>query len=72
MTINTKFDIGDSVFFIEDNKVKKQYVESINIEIVIDSWFNTLRLIRYTLNDGKSPYNEDKLFASKDELLKSL
>ena len=72
MNIVTKFDIGDSVFFIEDNKVKTQYVESISIEISIDCWFNTLRLIKYTLDDGKSPSNEDKLFASKDELLKSL
>lgn len=78
MEIKTKFNIGDEVFFMLDNKVTKDIVE--NIEIGINMLLKTQKEV-YFLKTNKElhPFigkiaciSGDKLFLTKEELLASL
>jgi len=76
MTITTKFDIGDEVWFLEGNKAKQSKITRIapysnfsekrgiswELDIKLDSIFGGLYLNKY----------EDELFATKEELINSL
>lgn len=80
MTIKTKFNIGDALFFLDKDKIKSSTVEKIKILIlkdsievgylfkskVMDSSFILASMEQYSYIDG------DKVFKSKDELIESL
>ena len=69
MDIKTKYDLGQSVFFIEDNRVKEDIIDSIRIDI---KYLGGIRVGRFIYRIGGEPYLEEKLFPTKEELLKSL
>ena len=62
-----KFNVGDTVYYIEDNKVKSSIITNITYHI----WKNKTNL-SYYLNDNTISKEESKLFSSKIELLNSL
>jgi len=66
MTIETKFDINDRVWFIAEGKAKHTTVIGIN---VICRAKRTEILYTY---DGLAAANENRVFGSKQELLDSL
>ena len=72
MDIKTKYDLGQSVFFMKDNKVATSAIKQISPDV----WYNKdneMRMrIRYYLFLGDHDYEEDNLFLTKEELLKSL
>ena len=72
MDIKTKYDLGQSVFFMKDNKVEKSAIKQISIDV----WYNEYKEIRMRINcylfSGDKAYEEDNLFLTKEELLKSL
>ena len=72
MDIKTKYDLGQSVFFMKDNKVERSAIKQISIDV----WYNKdkeIRMrIRYYLFSADQFYEEDNLFLTKEELLKSL
>ena len=72
MDIKTKYDLGQSVFFMKDNKVATSAIKQISPDV----WYNKdneIRMrIRYYLFSGDHDYEEDNLFLTKEELLKSL
>ena len=69
MDIKTKYDIGQSVFFIEDNWVKEDIIDSIHIDI---KYLGSKRVERiYYMIEGK-PYLESEFISTKEEPLKSL
>jgi hypothetical protein len=75
MTIETKFDIGDVCYFMYDNKVKDSTIVKINFtkEKLLSS-FNMEKLT-YNVALGyvsNIDFEEDKLFPTKEDLLKSL
>ena len=68
MTIETKYNIGDEVWFIKDNKpqtMKVSYIEIIAASTV------SKPCIRYGFGNFER-YTESLLFPTKEELLKSL
>lgn len=72
MTIETKYNIGDKVWFMYDNSVRSATV--IKIDVLIEKNKNRTSIhktISYGLFDYFK-YPEDKLFPTKKELLKSL
>jgi hypothetical protein len=68
MEVNTKFEIGDIVWFIDNNRAI--YLEVTGITISLD--FNADVEIVYSLHFDDKKLEESKLFKTKEELLKSL
>lgn len=70
MTIQTKFNLNDVVYFLVNNKVCSAPITSINIHI---SKFEKRR-ITYTVyhKDLTASLHENSVFSTKDELIKSL
>lgn len=73
MTIETKYNIGDKVWFIDDNKAKSATI--ITIGVFVERDMNSQYVsnsVQYGLYDFPYPYIENYLFPTKEELLKSL
>lgn len=73
MTTETQYNIGDKVWFMHDNKVKSGIVIIINVVIEKDmNCTGVHKTTRYSLYNYPGYYPENKLFPTKEELLKSL
>ena len=73
MTIETRYNIGDRVWFMHDNKVKNEIIIKIDAVILKDmNCTGVHKSITYSLFNYSRCYAEDKLFPTKEELLKSL
>ena len=77
MKIETKFDIGQEVFFMFNNKVRSEEIEK--IRVIVDRknkcFATTETHACYWLKSWSNDtdfFSEEKLFASKEELLASL
>ena len=79
MEIKTKYNICDTVFFIEKGKIRKDVIDQISItystiqRVMYEKveWDRMLKLtISYYIN--QEWYDEDVLYPSKEELLNSL
>ena len=79
MEIKTKYNICDTVFFIEKGKIRKDVIDQISItystiqRVMCENveWDRMLKLtISYYIN--QEWYDEDVLYPSKEELLNSL
>lgn len=70
MIIQTKYSVGDLVWYIDDNKVKSKQLACIDI-ICSDSIESRIQ-IRYSPSGSFRDYCESEIFASKEELLASL
>lgn len=71
MIINTKYNIKDSIYLMHNNKVLIEYITSILSEVIIDHNGNVVVENKYKTNSSKI-LKEDKIFTSKEELLKTL
>ena len=76
MTIETKYNIGDILWFMHDNKPKTMKVWDINIEIKtkFDGQYEYGSYVRIFYYDfgNHNKIEESELFPTKEELLKSL
>ena len=70
MNINTKFDLLQDVYFIDNNKVQTAKVRFINIEIRVEPII--VYYVELTEERSKNKFLESELFASKQSLLGSL
>ena len=68
MKIETKFNIGDAVYYMRDNKVDKSTVNK--IDIVIGG--KGVSVAYWVGLHGEYKRHEGYIFANKEELLKSL
>ena len=71
MTIETKYNIGDEVWFMEHNKPNKGFVVKIDIDVARSGdWY----IEHYKVNCDKVQFClvGQSLFPTKEELLKSL
>lgn len=66
MVVSSKYNIGDKVWFISDNKVQQTDITGVSIHIGKED-----PVILYTLHYGNE-ISEDMVFAKKEELLKTL
>lgn len=68
MEISTKYNLNDTVWVVSGNKVIQKLVTMYKIKVD-----NTHKVkVTYQLNHDDIDVDESKLFASKEELLKSL
>ena len=70
MTIETKYNLGQKVFFLLNNKVECYPI--VKIEVEVDGGDMS---VNYTLHNSLGrikPIREELLFPTKEELLKSL
>ena len=65
MTISTKYDIGDMVWFMYGNICVLKKVENINIDVYH-------KYVQYMFDENSIWLSEKHLFSTKEELLKSL
>ena len=75
MDIKTKYNIGDSVFFMNDNRVWQGEIESFDIGFSQRSSGEKYITISYCVKTEfftNFSVSEHKLFLTKEELLKSL
>lgn len=74
MKIETRFNVDDNVYFMHDNRVATGRVAAVQVYAYKPYNDKVVTGTKYYLkNSGKSDgYMEDALFASKEELLKSL
>lgn len=68
MEIKTKFNVGDKVFYMRDNRVQSGEVRGMQVLI----HRSEVNIIVYVSFGDRRGYTEDVLFESKEELLKSL
>lgn len=67
MELESKYSIGDDVWLIDNNKIETHKVEG-----VLFSATSMGVVVSYQFGEGTFGYPEEKLFESKEELLKSL
>ena len=74
MKIETRFNVDDNVYFMHENRVATAQVATVQVYTHKPHGDRVVTGIKYYLKHlGKSDgYMEDALFASKEELLKSL
>ena len=71
MTINTKYNIGDVIYSMGNNKVLLDHITSILIRTIADHKGNIITEIRYETKSSRC-LNESLVFPSKEELLATL
>lgn len=69
-TFQIPFDIGDKVFFMNQNQVCEDTIESYQIEVTRNRVKMNINIYYHLNNNSYVPTNN--LFASKELLLKSL
>ena len=76
MDIKTKYDLSQSVFYMNNNQVNESVVNQILVEVRHRIRYKGKVHIEvrppYYLADSNLLYEEGKLFLTKEELLKSL
>lgn len=75
MTYNTTFNLGDTVYFLLDNKIRKGRIKSISFTKKKSrrTFFDDRIIEEETYNlDGYKDYPPDDLYKTLDELVKSL
>ena len=70
MTIETKYNIGDEVWVMYNNKPMEVLIK--RISCYCGRWGHLLKEDIMYLVDNDCCFNEDELFPTKEELLKSL
>ena len=65
--VKTKYDIGDKVWLIYENKAVERIITQ--VQIIVNA---QKAKVTYQLNHETTDYDEYKLYTSKEELLKSL
>lgn len=73
MTIETKYNIGDEVWFMHDNKAKRGTIIKIDVSLERDmNSQNVGKSVQYSIFNFHAPYIGTHLFHTKEELLNSL
>jgi hypothetical protein len=72
MVIESKFDLREKVFYMENNKITSDRIISISYCTFIDKGNKEETSFHYILKKRKCTYAEPLLFKTKSELLKSL
>lgn len=73
-TIKLRFTRDDTVWVLSNNKILKTKVATVTVKVSHSgvSPFPTHTDIKYTVYDDANTYTIDRLFATKDDLIKSL
>ena len=72
MEIKTKFNLRQKVYFMWGNKVQSLQIDSISVKAIALGGEEKEIEISYKLNGLSNSFDESDLFATNEELLKSL
>lgn len=74
MIIQTKFDIGDKVYFLHENKVNYKVIEKVSTFKCADKSTTVLYELSGIVDRGNFPlkFDEAEVFGTKEELINSL
>ena len=72
MDTTAKYSLGQSVFYMKDNKVETSAIRQISLDVWYNKDKNVKERISYCLFSSRQLYEEKDLFPTKEELLKSL
>lgn len=72
MTIETKYNIGDEIWFMSDNEICNEKITAIHIHIDALGSFVTYSCEDTLIGQALNTVREELLFPTKEELLKSL
>ena len=77
VNIETKFDVKDKVFLLHDNKIVDAIIERVHISRHLENTKKLCTIISYEMKWSNKTghlfgYKEDSVFATKEELVKSL
>ena len=76
MDIKTKYDLRQSVFYMDNNQVKESVINQIFVEVRHRIGYKRTFIIdvsvSYYIVNSNRLYEERELFLTKEELLKSL
>lgn len=72
MIIQTKYNYGDKVWVMYNNKPTQIEIETISIDVIIHGIINNITYYSTTLSETLLRFDEKELFSTKDELLDSL
>jgi hypothetical protein len=72
MTVETKYSIKDKIYFMSNNKVTSGPIYQILISITEDEYNPEQTQYYIETQDDKFILQEDEMYLSKEELLKSL
>lgn len=75
MDFKTKYDVGDSVWFMHNNKVQNKKIESINVNmdsVGVYKYYNIVVHDLMPIKQSMKKFEEKDLFETKKELLNSL
>ena len=72
MDIKAKYNLGQTMFYMKDNKVETSAIRQIRIDVWYNRDNNIKERISYCLFSSDHFYEEEDLFLTKEELLKSL
>ena len=73
MKIETKFSLGDEVWFMRYNKIKSGHICEVAVKYFTPNWCSESYKVK-ELSSSMSPptFNVQDLFATKQELIESL
>ena len=72
MKLKTKFNVGDKVYHLNDNKVCHSAVDAIDVYVRKDEIFINYNLVISEIAFEAMQFGEEKCFSTIDELLASL
>ena len=72
MKLETKFNLRQKVYFMYKNKVNSLQIDSIIVRVIALGGSEEEIAISYKLCGSTDSFDEKELFATKEELLKSL
>lgn len=73
MKIETKFSLGDEVWFMRYNKIKSGHICELSVKYFSPNWYSESYKIKELSSNMNSPsFNAQDLFATKQELMESL
>ncbi len=71
MTIETKYEIGQEVWILYDNKAIRQVINCLYITVEMNGG-RIRQVVNYDIMFCAGGYKEDVIFETKEDLLKSL
>lgn len=72
MELKTKYNLWQKVYLLQNNKVQILQIDSISVKAIALGVGEKEIEISYKLNGLTDSFDENDLFATKEELLKSL
>lgn len=72
MTFNTKFKLGDLVYYMKSNRICTGHISGVHICYKEPNWYSEVYYMDEDTGLNPPSYSKNELFKTKEDLLKSL